>query len=179
MRFNLDMKYHRSKLFFIRNRVLILYCIVLFGWTFSIILGIIVANRIQAVLDEVRAGQKGNACILTLNPPRKKEEVVACIDKNKNDKNSQDNFKYNDSGSGSSPQQSSITLPPEKKTTLPPIKVTMAPPGVISQPKPEPQPIIKPVQTVTRKIKETRTTGEGLTECLYEGVTEWVIGDCR
>lgn len=182
----LSMKYHRSRLFFIKNQILILYCVVLFGWTFSIILGVLVVGRMQEIGRQLRDGQKGNTCILLIQPEnRTKKNVSDCIDNNRTPGNNSDHFNFNESNppprtSHTKQADNSIqvvSIPPNRPILLPIESRTASTPAPTPPPSPEPAKP-KPVKRVTREV-ETRVNSLGQVECRLVGDTFWILGNCK
>lgn len=80
---NIDVKIHKARLNLIRYRLFIIYGAFLFLWTFSFVMGFLVLNRFNDVINEIREGQKGNTCILLIKPEsRTKQNLADCIESN-------------------------------------------------------------------------------------------------
>lgn len=177
-----SMRYHRLRLYLINNRVLVLYCIVLFGWTFSIILGLIVVGRIQELAGKLEDGQRGNTCILLIQPKdRTKENVTSCVNNNRR-KNSSKNspFQFNDSNSSnknSKPISSTSSF--IQPATSPHIATIQKPSPKPSEPKPSTSQSTPPVVSQPERTIETRINSLGQQECRLQGDIGWVLGDCK
>lgn len=177
---NMDMKLHKVKLGLIRNRLLIIYSAFLFLWVFSFVMGFLVLARIENLAQEIREGQKGNTCILLIQPQeRTREKAIDCIEKNK-ETPSEEKFKFD---TADDPPSNSIISPEninldnknlisyqapletndldDNKSTITPTTDDLSAPYLHRQ--------------VTKRINSL-----GQLECLYEGATAWVIGgDCK
>lgn len=171
---NIDLKYHRLRLSVIRNRYVIGACMLLFLWAFSFVMGFLVLAKIQSLVEELQEGQKGNTCILLIQPKdRTKQNVTSCIQNNK--KKPDNNFQFKTSESSSQPyskKPTNITTssvytfykPSQSVQPLASSSSTRTPANIF-------QPYISPI--------ETRINSLGKLECKHLDDTIWVLGDCR
>lgn len=183
-RYNLDLKYHNLRLSFIRNRYIIAACMLLFLWAFSFVIGFLVLARIQAVIEEVQEGQKGNTCILLIKPSEiTKKKAIDCIQKNRKkpvkdfhvntQPNSSDTKPLPPEPTGSfepiAPMRGSPTLT-YVVVTKPATEPTIVPPAPVPSPLPTPQ----SVKTIEHNVDYL-----GRQICRWSGDINWQLGNCE
>lgn len=167
---NLDLKWHKTKLLFIRNRFGIVYGIFLFLWTFSFVLGILLLGRINDVVNRIEDNQKAEACILQIaRKDRTNKRISGCVDKNSS--HPKQDFKFNSASNPPSGTPNSSVIPMSIPAPQPTIQVSKPTPRVASvTSKPKPKPATKTPRTFI-----TRVNALGQRECRYIGFTAWVL----
>lgn len=176
---NLDMRWHRAKILVVKNRIMILWAAMFALWVFGFVLGFIILARIQGIVDRIEETQKGNTCILLIQPlDRTVENVTECVDNNR--KQSGDTFQFTTPDSNSDETEANSPQPrvlPSNSSTPQTIRHTETKEVPVETPRPPASPL-PPVQPV-RRIIERVSPVTGLVECMFEEDTTWLpIGSC-
>lgn len=153
---------HRLNLTLLRNRVWIIGGVILFFYVFTFVLGFILLNRLQTVVNTVEDNQKGTLCIISIKPQdRNKVNITDCVNKNRRPGSGTVNFTdtNGDTVGDSKDSKPSIILQ-ETPAKIDPID---------QEPEPEPEPT-KPVKQTVKKVEE-RINALGQLECrLLNGI---------
>lgn len=157
---------HRITLSLIRNRFVLGYAALLFLLTFGFVLGFISLARLNRITQDIEDGQRGNTCILLIQPQKRtKENVTRCIDNNRHRPSKGKPFHFNVSTTPSSSLGSPSVEVPQPMPTIT-VKSTPDNPPHIAPKKPKPIP--EPKFT-------TRINALGQQECQYIGYTAWEL----
>lgn len=156
------MRFHRLRLSFIRNRILIVWGGVLALWTFSFLLLFILLSDLRQLAQNIESLQKGTTCILLIQPAdRTKDNILDCVNKNNPEDRSFD-FKE------STQKTKSITFKPDNTPSnmhTPEIKVE----ETSSKEMP---------RSITIRFETRINAMTGRIECRLPGETWWIQEIC-
>lgn len=153
------MRYHRSRLFFLRNQITIQWYGLFFLYVFGIALWLLINSNLSNFAKRLEEGQKGQTCILLIKPEnRTKKNVTDCVQKNRSNNG---DFKFNgddSTDSGASPKATATESSNEPSTPLAPIQPIPTSPApseptpVLTVPTPD---ILPPVKKVIPVVPDT------------------------
>lgn len=170
----LAMRYHRFRLFFLRNQLTLQWYGLFFLYVFGIALWLLINSNLSNFAKRLEEGQKGQTCILLIQPKdRTRQNVTRCVEDNRQPpkKGGSNGFQFN--SPGDSPVQSSEVVLPPPQPHAPSLTTKPVP-----SPPPNPPPKSQPVKEVVRRI-ETRINSMGQSECRLVGDIYWALGTCQ
>lgn len=175
------MTVHKLRLFWLRNRLVILFAVVGFILITSLYTQIFL---VQKALEQSRQNEdaiRGLSCIsLIPQGERTLENVRICIDSNRSS-DDDESFDFNQSPNENDQQ------PAAQNFTVDVIEVPAPPPSIVVKDVPKPSPPNHPtppsqpepvVPSVLREVEKRINPATDLLECRIVGTILWKVGDC-